>query len=294
MARTQMSPPTPNKPFDATTKELVEFAPRDWLKFLNLPGDECEMISADLATVTTEADRLVRVTSPTPYLAHIELQASFDAGFEKRLLRYNVLADEKYDLPVQSVAVLLRPEAARGSYLTGTLRRRDVQGEVQHWFRYQVVRLWEVPVETVLQGGVALLPLAPIAKVSRRDLPDVVREMDKRIAAETPPQMARYLWTSALILFGLRYPDALAQEVFKGVDNMEESATYQAIIAKGAARGKAEEARRMLLLAGKGRLGAPTKAITKRIDAIVSVERLEALAERIYTVESWNDLLAQG
>lgn len=48
-------------PFDATTKELVRLHPEDWLVLLGLPAAPCKVIDADLATVSTEADRLIRV-----------------------------------------------------------------------------------------------------------------------------------------------------------------------------------------------------------------------------------------
>lgn len=40
-------------PFDATTKELVRLHPEDWLTLLGLPPASCELVDADLATVST-------------------------------------------------------------------------------------------------------------------------------------------------------------------------------------------------------------------------------------------------
>ncbi len=54
------------------------------------------------------------------------------------------------------------------------------------------------------------------------------------------------------ILMGVRIERALVQRLLQGVLSMQESVTYQAILeegeATGIAKGKAEEARRMLLL----------------------------------------------
>ena len=66
-----------SKPFDAAIKRLVEADPTAWLHFLGLPGEQAELMDADLATVIAEADRILRVTNPD-YLAHIELQASYN------------------------------------------------------------------------------------------------------------------------------------------------------------------------------------------------------------------------
>lgn len=80
---------------------------------------------------------------------------------------------------------------------------------------------------------------------------------------------------------------------------MRESVTYQKILSEGRAEGEAigvtkgavREAQNMLLLAGKGLLGAPDAATRKRIHNITEVEALESMVERIHIVGSWADLL---
>src|SRR5437764_6209591 len=52
-----------------------------------------------------------RRSSDLPWLVHVEVQAGHDAEMARRLLRYNVLIESKFGLPVHSVVVLLRPEA---------------------------------------------------------------------------------------------------------------------------------------------------------------------------------------
>ena len=52
------------------------------------------------------------------------------------------------------------------------------------------------------------------------------------------------------------------------------------------------EARRILLLFGGRRLGAPSDATTEWLNGIDSLERLELLAERIADVETWDELQA--
>ena len=52
------------KSFDATTKQIVEVNPQDWLALLGFPRLPVEVIDADLATVTTDADRILRTLHP--------------------------------------------------------------------------------------------------------------------------------------------------------------------------------------------------------------------------------------
>jgi len=73
---------------------------------------------------------------------------------------------------------------------------------------------------------------------------------------------------------------------------MKESATYQSIVEEGEAKGRAEEARKILLRQGGRRFGAPDARTQGAIEAITSVEQLEALLDRVLEVENWTDLLA--
>ena len=100
-------------------------------------------------------------------------------------------------------------------------------------FRYQVLRVWQMPVESLLTGGLGLLPLAPISAVRKSDLPAVVARMKERLSRPELRAEAGRLWTATLVLMGLRYPRTMTESLLEGVRNMEESVTYQAIVRKG-------------------------------------------------------------
>jgi hypothetical protein len=72
---------------------------------------------------------------------------------------------------------------------------------------------------------------------------------------------------------------------------MKESVTYQAILNEGEAKGKADEARRILLLLGRDQLGEPTASALAATDALSDVNRLEQLTLRLKHVASWQELL---
>jgi hypothetical protein len=70
-----------SKPFDATLKHLLETYPHDWLRCLGLePRGRVEVISADLATVTTEADKVFHIRTADPWRLHLELQGERRPG----------------------------------------------------------------------------------------------------------------------------------------------------------------------------------------------------------------------
>ena len=78
---------------------------------------------------------------------------------------------------------------------------------------------------------------------------------------------------------------------------MRDSSTYMAIVEAGLARGRAEGhaegERRLLLLFGESRFGPPDDDATRaRLEAITDADVLERLAQRLVTVSSWSELLA--
>jgi predicted transposase YdaD len=290
--------------YDATGKTLVETFPADWLNQFGLgPVTDVEVISADLATVSSLADKVIRVNEASPWLAHIELQASDDHNLPRRLLRYNVLLGEKHGLPVHTVLVLLRPEAD-GTYLTGKLELRSPRPGCSLSFEYQVVRLWQLPAAVYLQGGLGTLPLAPLGQVQTDALPSVIKAIEVRVEQEATPALAGSLWVCTFVLMGLRYPRELTKHLLQGVQAMKESVTYQAILeegeergiakgeAKGEAKGNLNEARKLLLRLGTRRFGAPSANVKTAIEAIADLERLELLIERVLDIGGWEELLA--
>ncbi len=108
-------------------------------------------------------------------------------------------------------------------------------------YNYRVVRLWQEDPDLYLTGGVNLVPLAPLTKVTKAALRGLVRRMDRRINAEPKPR-ADKLWLATYVLMGWRYDEKLTTESLKGVWNMHESPTYQAILKEGRNEGRVVEA----------------------------------------------------
>ena len=99
---------------------------------------------------------------------------------------------------------------------------------------------------------------------------------------------------------GLRYSRELVGELLRGVQNMKESVTYQAIVEEGVEKGRVEgrregrleEARQTLLDLGAERLGAPGEEVQAAVRGIIDLERLRRLRHRLFHVSTWEDLLA--
>ncbi len=172
-------------------------------------------------------------------------------------------------------------------------------------FKYKIVRVWELPVKSLLAGGLGTLALAPISAVSKDELPGVIDAMKHRLDRELPPEVAREVWTATRILMGLRYSREMVNVLLKGVANMEASTTYQEIIEKGMERGMANgmekglekgrltEARELLFRQGRKRLGNPTPRVEAGLNAITNVHHLEDLVDRLLdgNGKTWEELV---
>jgi hypothetical protein len=285
------------KSYDPTLKALVETDPASWPALLGVPAGPTEVIDADIATVSGAADKVLRVSADPPYLLHLEFVAGHDAAALPRKLHVrNGLLEDRHDLRVRSGAILLRPEAD-SPQLTGLYERSFPDEAAYLTFRYQVVRVWRLPPEPLLTGGLALLPLAPISAVTEAELPGIIQRMGRRLGGRRTRRQAPVVWAAAFILLGLRHSSALAAQLFRGVVSMKESSTYQLIVEEGRATGLAEgalaEAKKLLRLLGDDAFGPPDARTAAAIERIDDLARLEEMLKRVRTAGSWQELLGQ-
>lgn len=284
------------KPYDATLKHLVEAHPADWLAFLGLPiGRRIDAVDADLSSVTAAADKVLRVESPRPYLAHLEFQSAGDATLDRRMLLYNVLLRSRHGLPVRSVAFLLHPRSLP-SGVTGAVREIE-DPYCRMDFAYRLIRVWEQSPEAFLAGKLGTVALAGLAMrtTAENDLAQIYSRIAERLRNEASPQEAREIWAATYIMSGLRHDLAVVERLMKGAWDMsweEHSVTYQAIIERGVEQGRIKEARAAVLVVGRKRLGEPNPSVRAGLDAIADPASLEMLLDRAVTASSWDELLA--
>jgi predicted transposase YdaD len=108
--------------------------------------------------------------------------------------------------------------------------------------------------------------------------------------------LAAKLGAATFLLLGLRYPADTLVQLFEGVKMIEESSTYQWLLERGRAEGRAEgkiqEARDLLLWQGSRKFGRPADAAeVARLESVQNLEQLKDLACRLLIVSTWQDLL---
>jgi hypothetical protein len=280
------------KPFDATLKDLGREYPRGFITLFDGPTTQpLTLLNVDLSTVTVAADFIIGLGEPLAEILHIDFQSSAAAYKHFDILVYQSLLLARYHVPVHSMVILLRPQAAH-SNMDGTIRYTIRPGRGKMEFGYEVMPLWQQPAELLLAGDLGIVPLAPLGELPARlpleeGMADVIQRVIERVVQEATPEQAAKLLAATFVLSGLRLEPEVARQLFRGARAMRESTTYMAIIDEG----RETEVKRLIFLQGEDRFGPADEASRARINAMTDLDRLEALARRLLNVASWSELL---
>lgn len=288
--------------YDVTMKHLLGLRLADWKPLFGVSAEvTVQPVDADLSHVAALADKVLRVEEDPPWILHPEPQAWRDDELDVRMLHYHSTLLKQMKLPTHSVAVVLHPSAWSPEN-RGSIDLASPRPGCAVRFEYQVIKVWELPVEMFLEGGVGLLPLAPLSDVSRTEMPAVIDRLAERLMTEVPRAEAAELGTATLLLMGLRYSDDEARHLLRSLRPiMQGSSTYHALIQEGFEKGieqgleqGVERGKHDLILAqGTRRFGKPGVRVRRRIEAIHDPAVLDSLALRLLEVDSWKELLAE-
>jgi predicted transposase YdaD len=215
-------------PWDNMTKRMIKANPEHFVNWLAAGTTFVTSLDNELKSQHIYADALLRIMKEEmPGLLHLELQTYYDPKMEMRLLEYSVLASRQYDhLPVYSYVICLREEA---DVTNPPFIRKFLNGEEIHRFYYQVIRLWLIPAEALLQAdGIGLLPLVTLTQGGKE--PEAVKMMIDQLAEAKEWD----LLAISRVIGGLVYKKEPEREWFKRRFNMfqdilRESWVYQEI-----------------------------------------------------------------
>jgi hypothetical protein len=279
--------------FDSTLKDLARNCPADFLSVVDpTASGPVTMLNVDLSVVTTATDLVFGLGDPLKEILHVDCQASASATKHLDVMVYHALLHRQYQVPVHSVYLLLRPQAAHSNQ-DGTVAYAPRAGRGRMDFGYEIIRLWKRSAEDLLTGPPGAVPLAVLGHLPQGveledGLASVVQRLVQRLWEQTPHDQAKRLITSAYLLAGLRVQRQKARQLFRGVTVMSDSDTYLAILDEGALR----EARDGLLRQGHIRFGPPDDATRALLDAMTEADlpRLHVMQERLLRVNSWQEL----
>lgn len=284
-----------HKPYDITMKMLMEQEPVSWLRRFGIePDGPVSVVDSEVSTITSEVDKVFKIDGAEPYLVHIENQTSPDPDMPWRMNRYNVLVAKDGEYPVLSVLLLLR-RSAEAKDLTGVHERKVPGFGLVSLFHYPIVRVWELDVESILNGELSILPLAPLADVPEESIPDVFRRIDERVMRETETPTACMIMVSTLLLAGMRLErDQILDMMrrFSSMNLLQESSFYQMLLEEGEKKGRIKEAREMLLDLVEARFGAVDASFRRSIDAIDDLEKLKRMSKKVITISDPQELFS--
>src|SRR5262249_39527496 len=155
----------------------TELSPQDWVVQGGWAPAPARLVDADIATISGAADKVIHVTGQPDWLLSVDFQSGHDTVAKlSDLLLYNSALFKRHGSSVRTLLVLLHQDA--DSPQVNGFYERGFPGEpFDVALRYRTVRVWEVPAQRWLAGGLGLVPLAPLGDVRHDDLPVVVRRM---------------------------------------------------------------------------------------------------------------------
>lgn len=266
--------------FDAVSKYLLDVGPGEWLALSGrTTSAKLTPVVSDLSTVTANADKFYLVEEHSPWLVNFEPFSSRDPNGPARVCLYSNLGLVKLGLPVYTVVVLLSRRANAREW-TGTFQAR-IPGKTQPYlkFQYDVIRIWEIPAEVLLNGGIGTLALAPISKIGKNELPQLMRKIFARVDAEVPPGQRRNYLAAMSSLMGLCHNADFVEKLFKGIHDMRESSVVQEWLKEGRAEGRLEGERDALLTVLKTRFGRINASVNRRLSEITDIKQLQSLLQ---------------
>lgn len=295
------------KPFDAASKVLIETSPEAWIRLAGYePQGKVEVVSADLSAVTSAADYAIEVQDPgETWIAHIEFVSNFQRDLPRDLVIRNALLRKRSGCPVLTIVILLHPNAYRPE-LSG-LDESWIRGHRISALEYRVVKIYDIAVETLLNGPAGIAPMAVLSREvrARNDVPPLLERLHGRLVKQLPNDLGavKNLWITAELYLGLKFkgPEhkAWIKALTRGVLTVKDSIIYQDIFEEGEAaglgKGRVEGCMKILLRLGAKRWGKPNPGEKVALEAIADLDRLDrmfdCMIESPGDVASWDDLL---
>lgn len=279
---------------DIGSRRLISLAPTVWVRWLlgDDTLDAVDLLSADFQWVSRESDALIRVRSPTygEFVVVNEIQLRYDPKMPGRMRAYAGLAYERYGVPIYPVLVNILPPPAGVAIPTrfeseflGLVARQD----------YQVINLWEVEAERVLE--LELLPLLPFVPVLRggQEVP-LLRRAVTRLRAD--PALSELEPLLALFASFVLETEFVQQIMRWDMVVLRESPWYREILEEGREQGLKEgleQARRedllRVLVRRFGELPAEVEETLQRLD----LDQLERLFDLALEVAALDEFRAQ-
>ena len=276
------------QPFDILFKEIVEQHVHDILPVF-LPGAVYEeTLDTERMRPPQRVDKVFRVRYRGELcILHIEFQANSGRKMKTRLLVYNTMLYQDYDLPVITMVIyLFRATMVKSPFVV------KVGAQTIITFQFLVLPMFELDAEQYVRNHViSMYPLLPTMQgVNKALIQQVVSELVELYKEDKVTLAQQIMWLEIL----LERTDTIASlekqkigEELKMYDRLwEESSLVQRIRAESRAEGELEATKRTLINSIKARFPSLAELAQQQIEKITDINDLDILNMQISTASS--------
>jgi hypothetical protein len=237
--------------------------------------------------------------SPELVLIHVEIQSRPERDFEARMFEYYALLWSRYKLPVFPIVLYLHGGGTGAGHEEYRVR---LFGREVLRFRYESVRLEPLNAEEYLRygGPVGAALAALMDRSSSGDIERLRASMMQRVVSSELDEAKQFLLVNIIQTYfelsanqSERYRRLIARKEYRKVQNVDETWMDKLLregeergVKVGVVQGKRETLLRQLAL----KYGSLPERVTARIDAMDSMEELDACLGRILTANSLEEL----
>ena len=216
-------------------------------------------------------------------IVHIEFQTKPSEEIPFRMLDYAVRLHRKYpNLDIHQVVIYLLESSS-------TLVRQEELNLKNPYHKFNIIRLWETPTETLLETP-GLYPFAVLSENNNRE--QTLQQIGEKIETIDNLTTQSNIAASTAILAGLLLDKTLIQRLLRN-DIMKESVIYQEIRDEGKREGrqeeKREEGRSFVLRLLNRRIGVISEELEQKIRQL-PLTTLEDLGEALLDFKTEDDL----
>lgn len=204
---------------DQILKEMTEHHPRPFLKLM-FPHETFRVLATkldkELTVKTRVTDRVMRLeTKSGERVLHWEFQLRYGRKVPERLFVYSGALTVKYEIPVASVLVLIKPSrkvGERGEYVS------DIFNREANTFSFPVIHLWKFR-EAILSGDKDFRVFAPLLlEIEPKPKPELLRRVRDIINLEADAQSRAEFLSFAIPIAQRHFGLNLIQDIFKETD----------------------------------------------------------------------------
>jgi len=272
--------------YDVAAKVVVEHGKEAILKwFLRIEPEHVELIEElpqETATLRRSDFPLwVGTNDGKEQIVVLEFQTRWKWDVPLRLLEYVVRFKLKYRLPVIGVVILFnRREGLEELYEDESVS-----------FRYNLVKMWEVKAEDVLQKGeLWLYPFVPVMESEEKD---IFKAEEKIYGSNLERRDKADLLTALSIFSGFKGEKIVRSLLKRRRDIMIESPAYDIIKEEGIKEGMLEEAKEMVLEVLSFRFGVVPVELVQKIKRIEEREIFKQLHRVAMSAETFDEFQKQ-